>query len=87
MVDVPVVTAARLERHVVDGRAIAGPRERLEVALSDEVPGKGIALLAKAKETTVSRGLCLVVGVDLLGHVEGCLGVGSVGVERYAYTH
>ena len=55
--DVPVVAAARLERHVVDGQAIVGARERLEVALSDEVPGKGVVLLAKTKETTVSRGV------------------------------
>lgn len=87
MVDVPVVAVARLERHVVDGQAIVGARERPEVALSDDVPGKGIVLLAKAKETTVSRGLCLVIGVDLPGHVEGCLGVGPVGVEKYAHTH
>ena len=81
MVDVPVVAAARLEGHVEDGQVVGGTGERLEVALADEVLGKGGVLLAKAKESAVPLGFCLVVAIDLLGHVEGSPGVGPAGVE------
>ena len=81
VVDVPVVATARLKRDVADGQVIIGIGERLKIALTDKVLGKGGIGHAKAKEPAVTVGACGIVGIDLLGHVEGRPGVGPAGIE------
>ena len=84
MVDVPVVPAARLKRHIENAHLLGG--ERRQIALPDEVLGKGVVGRADGEHHGIGvYGLGIlrrVLRPDLLGHAERRPCLGPPRVER-----
>jgi len=82
-VDVPVVPAAGLKGHVEN--AYLGGRQGGQIALADEIPGKSVVGCADGEHhlALVQRlAICgRLLRPDLLGHAEGCPGLGPACVE------
>ena len=89
-VDVPVVAAAGLEGHVVEGNLLA--RDGGQIAVAREVFGVGRVGLADGEYHFALEGglvACAggVVGPYVLGHAEGGPGVGPSSVEGDVGEH
>ena len=75
--DMPVVAAARLKRHISNGQVSA--EHRVQIALTDEILRICVIGLAQPEHAAVH--LRLIFRPDLLGHIEGSPRLRPAGIK------